>query len=145
VHLEEPVNQPLTDVQFRAPEVIEASIRTPPGWTEVRARVGGRAFKSHTGLAAIVSVDEIMRKRWLHVSISRASRTPTYDDLAWAKEGFIGPDLPAYQVFPRSAEHRNLHPNCLHLWAPLDGDPFPDELGERAESVAPAGVTLVRP
>ena len=27
---------------------------------------------------------------------------------------------PAVQVLPREADYVNIHPNCLHLWAPAE-------------------------
>lgn len=111
-----------------------------PGFREVPSpSFAQRAFRSRDGgLVVLLSEDVVAGKRWLHVSVSRRSRTPTYEDLAQVKAAFVGELLPAYQVFPRATEHRNFHPNCLHLWVPLEGDPFPDPLGERADTVAPA-------
>lgn len=66
---------------------------------------------------------------WLHVSFSFKSKTPTYADMSHVKAVFIGSALPAYMVMPRSIEHFNFHPHCLHLWSPLEGDdPLPDFL-----------------
>lgn len=117
-----------------------AAIPVPPGWAELDATfdgatLGGRHFAAANGLLAILSCDEISGKKWLHLSVSRRSRTPTYEDLVWARDGFLGRDEPAYQVFPKSTEHRNLHNYCLHLWRCLDGDPFPDPIGERSGTI----------
>lgn len=65
-------------------------------------------------------------KRWLHLSMSRRSRLPTYDDLCLVKDTFIGRDRLAVQVFARTADHVNHAKFCLHLWSCLDGDPVPD-------------------
>lgn len=100
--------------------------------------VGASAYRSRDGgLFILVSEDEINGARYTHISVSRKSRTPSYEDLALVKDELVGPDRPAYQVFPRAVEHRNLSSTCLHLWAPVDKDPFPDPLGERADAVAP--------
>lgn len=114
----------------------------PTGWKEIPAPpgIGGpsRCFRSlDGGLAAVTSDDEFYGKRWLHVSISRRARMPSYDDLAFAKRTLIGDEQVAYQVFPKASQHRNYHPHCLHLWAPIGHDPFPDPLGHRALAVAP--------
>jgi len=65
-------------------------------------------------------------RRWLHVSVSRPSRLPTWDDLREVKDTFIGRDRKAIQVLPPAAEYVNIHPNVLHLWACLDDDGLPD-------------------
>ena len=68
-------------------------------------------------------------RQWLHLSCSFKSKMPTYLDLAQMKTLFVGPDLPAYMVFPRKKDHYNFHQHCLHLWAPLTGeDPLPEFL-----------------
>ena len=63
----------------------------------------------------------------LHVSVSRAKYIPSYEDLAGVKGAFVGDDRQALQLFPRRADHVNIHPYCLHLWACLepDGDGLP--------------------
>lgn len=63
---------------------------------------------------------------WLHVSLSRRDRGPSYFDMSRVKRLFIGAERKAIQVFPAEGEHFNFHPHCLHLWAPLDKDPLPD-------------------
>lgn len=119
------------------------SVPNPPaplGWKEVQPlepRLQRAFFSVDGGLCVIASVDTIDGMDWLHVSASRRSRCPSYEDLARMKRDFIGEDLPAYQVFPKASEHRSLHPYALHLWAPLGADPFPDLHGERADLVAP--------
>lgn len=107
-------------------QLSEPTLPTPKGWREVRSPIVGRAFLSMDGgLTVIVSEDtEESKRRWLHVSMSRRGRMPTYDDLATVKRVFIGDRLPAYQIFPVRKEHVNLHEFCLHLWAPLDDDPL---------------------
>lgn len=101
-----------------------------PGWRETPCPVAGaRAFElPNQGLRVILSTDSIRGHRWLHASLSRRNRTPSYDDVHLVKRIFIGDLLSAYQVFPPRTEHVNIHEHCLHLWAPLDGDPFPEEL-----------------
>ncbi|MEO1391044.1 MAG: hypothetical protein AAFV85_27235 [Cyanobacteria bacterium J06634_6] len=63
---------------------------------------------------------------WYHVSIAREDRIPSYDDLAFLKEHFLGRDCWAIQVFVPTKEHVNIHPNALHLWHCITGvRPFP--------------------
>jgi hypothetical protein len=66
------------------------------------------------------------KKRWLHVSVSRRSRLPSWEDLKLVKATFIGEDKTAIQVFPSQDKYVNFHPYVLHLWHCVDGDPVPD-------------------
>jgi hypothetical protein len=70
---------------------------------------------------------ELDGRLWHHLSVSRADRIPSYHDVNDVKDVFIGRAHIAYQVFPPRARHVNIHPYCLHLWSPLEGDePLPD-------------------
>jgi hypothetical protein len=55
---------------------------------------------------------------WLHISVSRADRLPSWDDLKFAKDAFIGRNHEAIQILPKDTEFVNLMPTCLHLWSP---------------------------
>lgn len=70
-------------------------------------------------------------KRWIHISVSKKNKKgkcciPSYSDLCHIKREFLGAEAIAYHVFAPSEEHVNIHPGCLHLWAPLDHRPTPD-------------------
>lgn len=79
------------------------------------------------GLFVIMSATiEEDGKRWLHVSASRNGQLPSWSDLREMKDVFIGRDRYAYQVLPPPSHYVNFHPNVLHLWACLDGEPLPD-------------------
>lgn len=80
----------------------------------------------HQGLKAGFTIEHHNGQDWLHVSVSRRSRLPSYDDLKKIKHDFIGDDRAAYQAFPKASEHVNLHEFCLHLWSPTEFDPFPN-------------------
>ena len=130
---------------FEAIHPVVRALDVPPGWEEVPPQLltmpvfGARCFKGR-GMLAFVNVESFEWRgggRWLHLSVSRRSRVPDYSDLAMVKRHFIGAELPAYQIFPKATEHRNLHDFTLHLWSPLDADPFPDPFLERANTVAP--------
>jgi hypothetical protein len=63
---------------------------------------------------------------WMHISLSREKRLPSYADMKLAKELFAN-DRYAYRVFPPAERHINIHDFCLHLWAPVTGGPaLPD-------------------
>lgn len=74
----------------------------------------------HTsGLVAILSTDVMTDgSRWLHVSVSRASSLPSWQDLQVAKGDLLGRQSEAVQVLPADRDYVNLHPFCLHLWSP---------------------------
>ena len=64
---------------------------------------------------------------WMHVSVSRPNRLPSYSDMTRVKDLFVGTERAAYTVLASANKHVNIHPNCLHLWAVAEGDdPLPD-------------------
>lgn len=143
------IMESVVDVELQAHydaihDVIKA-MKVPPEWMEINPfngmTLGGRAFAGR-GMAVIITVDSIrdpdgVEQEWLHLSISRKSKMPEYADLQMVQRFFLDEGKPAYQVFPKKSEHRNLHNFCLHLWQPLTKDPFPDAFGDRAGTVAP--------
>ena len=79
------------------------------------------------GLRAMMGIlIELDNKAWLHVSVSREHKIPSYQDLLFAKNTLIGAEKKAIQVFPPATEHVNIHPYCLHLWSCLERDSLPD-------------------
>lgn len=64
---------------------------------------------------------------WAHLSVSAHSpaRVPTWKELGWAKQHFLG-DRKAIQVLPPRSQYVNIHPHVLNLYAPLGKDPLPD-------------------
>jgi hypothetical protein len=108
----------------------------PAGWKRLWRDDGGFAVEHWSGLAAIVSCHrELDGKPWMHVSISRADRLPSWGDLRMAKDAWIGPNRLAIQVLPRVADYVNVHPYVLHLWCCLDGDPVPDFRAARGGTI----------
>lgn len=99
----------------------------PPGWRKVKDSNDGAAYRGPKGLTVILSVaKELDGFLWLHVSVAHRDRLPTYEELKLAKALFIGREKQAIQVFAPESKHVNLHPNCLHLWHCLNGQPLPD-------------------
>ena len=93
-----------------------------PAWTLVQDGYDGGAYQSSNGLRVIVSAaKEADGVVWLHMSASRPSRCPSYEDMVEAKRRFLG-DRHAYQCFVPLAEHININPYVLHLWAMADGE-----------------------
>lgn len=60
-------------------------------------------------------------ENWIHVSVSRQDRLPTWQELAKVRDEFIGDDVEAYHVAPTRKDYVNVHAYCLHLWVPCDG------------------------
>ena len=100
----------------------------PDGWTVLQPFGDGNAYRHRCGLRAIVTTADFPDGReWMHVSVSREDRLPSWDDLKFAKSTFVGDARYAYQVFPPASRHVNIHDFCLHLWVPLTGQlPLPD-------------------
>lgn len=105
----------------------------PPGWEMVKQGADGGAWVNRkTGMSVIVSVAiEADGQPWAHASIARKGRIPTYDDLMYLKRNWLG-DRKCIQVFPEIMYHVNIHPRCLHLFAPLWRDPLPEFSAEIA-------------
>lgn len=100
----------------------------PPFWELVSRAEDGAAYRNdQAGLAAIITCSKELDGRfWIHLSLSHRARLPRWAELVEAKELFLG-NREAYQVIPPRERYVNIHPNVLHLWAPLDGaPPLPD-------------------
>lgn len=85
------------------------------------------AFRRHDGLLVLASVAvEADGKRWLHVSMSRATTLPSWKDYRAVKDLFVGRARKAIQVIPPEDEYINHAEFVLHMFSCLDGDPLPD-------------------
>lgn len=91
-------------------------------WECFEKRVDDESYRSKSlGLFVIISkAIELDNHEWIHLSVSRKSRIPSYEDLALVKKQFLG-ERHAYQCFVPEREHINIHPYVLHLWAREDG------------------------
>lgn len=99
----------------------------PADWRVTRAiELDARWLHSTDGLAVCFGIELVDGDPWIHVSMSRQRRDPSYFDLVRVKNVFIGPQRKAVLVLPPAAEHYSLHPHCLHLYCKIDGDPLPD-------------------
>lgn len=101
-----------------------------PGWELLEKRCdGGMWINRPRGLSVICSIArEADGKRWLHVSLSRPSAMPRYEDLVYVKRQFLGDDFKAIMVLPAKRHHVNIHQYCLHLFHCLEpgGDSLPE-------------------
>jgi hypothetical protein len=57
---------------------------------------------------------------WEHVSVSRQDRPPLWDEMCAVKELFWDPEDCVMQLHPPRSAWISNHPNCLHLWRPLE-------------------------
>lgn len=101
----------------------------PPQWREEVFAPMARMFHRHDRLKVIYSVTCLIpgdSRPWIHLSLSRPDRIPSYEDMACVKKLFIGEERQAIQVFAPRAKHINIGKNVLHLWCCLEGDGLPD-------------------
>ena len=60
---------------------------------------------------------------WEHVSVSlNRDRCPLWEEMCKIKALFWGPEDVVVQYHPAESNYVNLHPYCLHLWRPNDGN-----------------------
>lgn len=117
-------------VEAAMPRVLPYEWRRIEGGTvnaETGRHNGNMYVNERRGLRVILSAAvEDDGKRWLHLSMSLATRLPTWSELVQAKEAFMGKESRAVQVLPPRSEWVNIHEYTLHLFVCLDGDPLPD-------------------
>lgn len=97
-----------------APKEAELYRVHPSGYEKGNARNG--AFGFPDGLFVLISDG----MGWEHVSVSRKSRMPSYEDLTRVKTIFWDEEDTVMQLFVPDSEHINCHPYCLHMWRPLE-------------------------
>lgn len=91
----------------------------PDGFQRVVDGEDGATFIDRAeGLSVICSIAfEEDGRHWMHVSVARPDRMPTWEEYVRVKEAFVGVERFAYQVVPPRSEHVNIHPFCLHMFA----------------------------
>lgn len=78
---------------------------------------GTIAVYERDGLRVIASLDHTPRfGPLLHVSVSRQTRYPSWDELVQVKAAFHGDDVDAMMVMPRSEDYINVHESAFHIW-----------------------------
>lgn len=121
------INNLFIDEPFPLPGVLEFYGLQPikKDWTAIGRvyRVKKGVFRSGLIRASVAIYEEQL---WYHVSFSLRDRIPSYEQMAWVRGACFSPNLKVLQIFPPIDEHYNFHPNCLHLWACLEGDHLPD-------------------
>lgn len=98
----------------------------PSDWVSVDNNIGAHAWQHPNGLRVVISLDELDRDElWLHLSVSRSDRLPSWEDLKFVKDALIGRNHEAIQVLPKDSEYVNIHRFCLHLWSREEGGGAP--------------------
>jgi hypothetical protein len=57
---------------------------------------------------------------WEHVSVSIDRRAPNWPEMCFVKNLFWDEEECVVQYHPPVSEYVNFHPNCLHLWRPIN-------------------------
>ncbi len=57
---------------------------------------------------------------WEHVSVSKKTMVPNYEEMVWCKNMFWHAEDCAMQLFVPASEHIDCHSYCLHIWRPID-------------------------
>ncbi len=104
-------------MSFGCPESLE-QYRVEAAGYEQQDRQNGMIMVKPKGLGVIFSNGG----DWEHVSVSRRSKTPSYEDMDWIKRQFWDDDQCVMQLHVPVDDHVNCHPNCLHLWRPTDSE-----------------------
>jgi hypothetical protein len=76
---------------------------------------------------------------WEHVSVSKATRTPSWAEMEFIKRLFFRPDEVCMQLHVSETDHISFHDHCLHIWRPLaDVIPLPPAwmVGPRTKEIA---------
>lgn len=110
------------------------SFTIPCGWRVVRRGVDGVALRVPGGAHVIASVAEHDGETWAHLSMSKPSGLPRWDELVAVRDALLGPHVEAYQIAPPASRYVNIHPRVLHLWANLDR---PDGVLPQMEGLVP--------
>lgn len=73
-------------------------------------------FKSNTGIVAARSVDDTPHGPLNHVSVSRADRLPSWDEVKRVRDLLLPSYLDFMMVLPNCEDYVNIHEYCFHLW-----------------------------
>lgn len=105
--------------EYTAPTLNEL----PPGWKLIQvSKTDFDYYNPKRDLRVLLSIDTRHETNgdWLHVSYSHQKKIPNYDTTTYVRRHFIGESRECINVFPPKDRYVNIHPNCLHLWCPLD-------------------------
>jgi len=92
----------------------------------LKARGGGAAFGEDGGSGSLVFRSKVFQFTfsngggWGHVSVSLENRCPTWEEMCHFKDIFWPDSEACVQYHPAKSDYVNNHPNCLHLWRPIN-------------------------
>ncbi len=109
------VDEDPEEPRFGIPKDLEQYMVQVPGYPKSTTENGAALIKPK-GLKIIWSNG----MGWEHVSVSRRSRTPSYEDMDWVKRNWWSEDACVMQLHVAAKDHINHHPYCLHLWRPMN-------------------------
>lgn len=94
------------------------------GGTPAGASYGAFRILLRTCVLKVISsgscVDNPEADGWEHVSVSIASRCPTWDEMCFVKRLFWGEDETVVEFHPKRSMYVNKMPYCLHMWKRAD-------------------------
>lgn len=97
----------------------------PIEWLPLPSNDVLRFFSLTDGLQVAINAFGHTGHIWIHASISHPGRLPSYAELCMLKDAVFGKQGVCAQVFEAEEYHVNIHPNCLHLWGPLEHSVWP--------------------
>ena len=103
-------------MSFHAPD--KDRVREGPLGTTAMAGNNGvfRIVSSRGDVLRVIASDGL---GWEHVSVSTATRCPTWEEMCEVKGRFWDPEDCVVQFHPPRSKYINCHPFCLHLWRPV--------------------------
>lgn len=97
-----------------------------PSWYQKKMGVPVACYiRDDLQLKVIMTEEPHEGTKWLHVSVSNEKHFPTWEEIRFVKDTFIGKDKCAVMILPEQEFYVNLHKNCFHLYHRLDGDTCP--------------------
>lgn len=102
-------------------------IASPVGWRQLHSPVyKTMAYTNGRGLFVIKGYEQYGNQKWLHVSVSKVNKLPSWDAIKKVKDVFIGRNQKAIMILPPTEQYVNYHRFCMHLFCNLENDPLPD-------------------
>ena len=88
-----------------------------PGFEDCTGKVSGAyQFKYLRIIASSPHDYPDISEGWEHVSVSTATRCPTWSEMCLVKDLFWPEEEAVYQLHPPKSEWISNHPFCLHMW-----------------------------
>lgn len=83
-------------------------------------------------LLAIVTIDNYGDEgKWLHLSVSRAGRIPSWSDLVTARDELGYREWLFVQIVAPASRWINVHRYTMHLWSRLDRETVPQAVWDQ--------------